>query len=228
MMTDKHRLYAVYALIVATIAVVLGMTAYDLGRGAGLEVAAEAGKREQVAVDKASMLTDERAGLLMRQDQLHSRITTMQAEIESLTAAVTAVTLDNQALKERLRQAEARRATPAPTPRALPQSNSRPSGPGQVSAEWIRTIAKDEATRRGFSAADKQWVADAAVRVAWRESTNRPNARNGSHLGLMQFNSRWAGNERLCPEWSIRRFIRVMDEAGRDGIRRHWRATIGG
>lgn len=56
-----------------------------------------------------------------------------------------------------------------------------------------------------------------------RESTGNPSARNGQHIGLLQFNNNWGSEEqRLNPEWSIRRWARVLREEGVSGIRRHW------
>lgn len=56
-----------------------------------------------------------------------------------------------------------------------------------------------------------------------KESSGNPSARNGQHVGLLQFNSNWGSEEkRLDPEWSIRRWARVLREAGVNGIRRHW------
>lgn len=135
-----------------------------------------------------------------------SRITTMTARIAAL-------------------EAEARRAAP-PAPRLVPQA-SRPAT-GAVSPEWVAAIARDEAARRGFTAASTEWVVAAAVRVAGRESTFRPAARNGQHLGLMQFASGWGtAAQRLCPEWSVRRFVQAYADGGAANVRRHWRATIG-
>jgi len=78
----------------------------------------------------------------------------------------------------------------------------------------------------GIKGSDKAWLVSKGVRIAYRESTYRTHARNGSCLGLFQFNSGWgAASKRLDGKWSCYRFVRVYRDGGVSAIRRHWRAT---
>jgi hypothetical protein len=94
----------------------------------------------------------------------------------------------------------------------------------KADVEWVtRRALRDY----DIPAREHAWVVAAAVRVATRESGRRPKARNGQHLGMMQFNSGWkGGDKRLDGKWSVYRFVRVYRDGGKAAIRRHWKATI--
>lgn len=154
-------------------------------------------------------------------DALASEVASLTAGYESLAIQVEDLELLNRALKNEL----GAKITPQSAPKA-------PAAPKQTSAgAW--TADKVAATLRAAAAEygldDKQtaWIVDTGVRVAYRESTYRPDARNGQHLGLYQFNAAWGtAEQRLDPVWSCYRFVRVYAEGGEAKIRQHWKATV--
>ena len=82
------------------------------------------------------------------------------------------------------------------------------------------------------------------INIIAHESGGNPKARNGSCVGLLQFNSGWKHNysnsyykkhkikgknpsdDRLSAYWSIHRIVQVYKEGGDRYVARHWAATI--
>ncbi|MBK5210851.1 MAG: hypothetical protein JJE36_00765 [Coriobacteriia bacterium] len=82
------------------------------------------------------------------------------------------------------------------------------------------------------------------LRIITRESGGNQTARNGSCVGLLQFNNGWKHtyskayfkkkhikgayrkDARLSGSWSIRRVALVYKVGGNAAVRRHWIATI--
>ena len=154
-------------------------------------------------------------------DALASEVASLTAGYESLAIQVEDLELLNRALKNEL----GAKITPQSAPKApaAPKQTSAGAWTADKVAETIRAAAAE------YGLDDKQtaWIVETGVRVAYRESTYRPDARNGQYLGLFQFNAAWGtAEQRLDPVWSCYRFVRVYAEGGEAKIRQHWKATV--
>lgn len=80
------------------------------------------------------------------------------------------------------------------------------------------------------------------LNIILHESGGRPSARNGQHVGLVQFTRSWKHDysrahfrrykigdwhkdNRLSADWSIRRLAKVYKVGGTSKVIQHWRAT---
>lgn len=95
--------------------------------------------------------------------------------------------------------------------------------------------------------ADRAWIIGAGLHIAYGESSYDPRNVTGQHLGLWQFNRDWRksyfgaikanakrkkhwhpnGDWRACPDCSTKRFVLVVKQKGRAGVRGPWEATVG-
>lgn len=100
------------------------------------------------------------------------------------------------------------------------------SGKAWSSAK-VRSTLEAACAKYGITGSDKAWIVAAGLKVAWGESRYNPSARNGSHLGIMQFRPEWGtAAQRLNGTWSLYRFVRVFRDGGKAKIQQHWAATI--
>ena len=119
---------------------------------------------------------------------------------------------------------EARERRLAHESRRQAVSTRKPPADALTEAQ-VRSLLKAAAKHYGVDS----WIVTAGLQVAWGESRFRPDARNGQYVGIMQFGASWGSEaKRLDPEWSIYRFVRVYAEGGKQKVRQHWKATIGG
>jgi hypothetical protein len=159
-------------------------------------------------------------------EALSSEIASTTATIDSLKARILDLEESNAALKRKVEDAapviQPQKATkPAPAPK-VQQVNT-----GSWSREQVASTLTAAAKYYGLSETRTAWIVETGCRVAYKESTYRPDARNGQYLGLFQFGDSWASeSERLDPVWSCYRFVRVYADGGESKIRQHWAATI--
>lgn len=154
-------------------------------------------------------------------EALASEVASLTAGYESLAIQVEDLELLNRALKNEL----GAKITPQSAPKA-PAAPKQTSA-GAWSADKVAATLRAAAAEYGLDDKQTAWIVETGVRVAYRESTYRPDARNGQYLGLFQFGSAWASAEqRLDPVWSCYRFVRVYAEGGEAKIRQHWKATV--
>ena len=154
-------------------------------------------------------------------EALASEVASLTAGYESLAIQVEDLELLNRALKNEL----GAKITPQSAPKA-PAAPKQTSA-GAWSADKVAATLRAAAAEYGLDDKQTAWIVDTGVRVAYRESTYRPDARNGQHLGLYQFNAAWGtAEQRLDPVWSCYRFVRVYAEGGEAKIRQHWKATV--
>ena len=109
-----------------------------------------------------------------------------------------------------------------PNPKAITPIERKVAAPSRSGsgAEGWRGAVRSEMKQQDVW---NQETENLIVRIIHKESTGRPDARNGQHLGLVQFNNNWGSAEkRLDPHWSIARIVRVYKEAGYSGLERHW------
>ena len=158
-------------------------------------------------------------------DALASEVASMSAAVESLTIQVEDLELLNAALKTEVarKAAAVPQAAPAPKPPTVQQTSA-----GAWSRDKVAATLAAAAASYGLDDKQTAWIVDTGVRVAYRESTYQPDARNASGAaGLFQFMPSWAPLEqRLDPVWSCYRFVRVYAEGGEAKIRQHWKATV--
>ena len=154
-------------------------------------------------------------------EALASEVASLTAGYESMRIQVEDLELLNRALKNEL----GAKITPQSAPKA-PAAPKQTSA-GAWSADKVAATLRAAAAEYGLDDKQTAWIVDTGVRVAYRESTYRPDARNGQHLGLYQFNAAWGtAEQRLDPVWSCYRFVRVYAEGGEAKIRQHWKATV--
>lgn len=127
-----------------------------------------------------------------------------------------------------LQPAGQKRACPTPevvskSRETAPRKASTPSRTHPSGVEQWRGAVRQALQQHGVWT---QWWEDKTLSIIRKESGGNPNARNGQHVGLFQFNNAWASeSKRYDPHWSINRFARVLSEGGEAKIRQHWRAT---
>jgi len=222
---------------IAVCAVILALIAWGfhaIGRTSGLryadaaltqmstEASATASLYEQ-ALDANEHLAGQAAEASATIDALASEVESATAAAESLRIQVEDLELLNAALKNEL----GAKITPQAAPKA-------PAAPKQTSASaWsadkVAATLRAAAAEYGLDDKQTEWIVATGVRVAYKESTYRPDARNGQYLGLFQFGDAWApAAQRLDPVWSCYRFVRVYADGGEAKIRQHWASTIGG
>lgn len=100
------------------------------------------------------------------------------------------------------------------------------------SVERWRGVIRAEMASQNIPAAERAWLEKAALRCINGESRGNPMAgvaRHKKYQGLFQFSPAFCRGRdmRHSGYWSCRRFVKVYKQAGKRGIRRHWRATIG-
>jgi hypothetical protein len=159
------------------------------------------------ALDSGEMLADENIAL-------HARVEVLVSEVE-------AVNKDNAGLREQIKRLSTT---------ARPQGQTSPdvsrSGGKAWTRERVAATLRAAAASYGLSATETTWIVEVGCRVAYRESSYRPDARNGQHLGLMQFNAAWGtAEQRLDPVWSLNRFVKVYADGGESAVKKHWAAT---
>lgn len=221
-------------LIVLAVGVAVLWSAWAVGRTSGLryadavltevsaEASATAGLYEQ-ALDTNAHLVKEAIDTSATIAALTSEVASLTAGYESLAIQVEDLELLNSALKVEVAKQKAAvpQKAPAPKPPTVQQTSA-----GVWSREQVASTLTAAAKHYGLTAGQTAWIVDTGCRVAYRESTYRPDAVNASgHAGLFQFSKSWGGDERLDPVWSCYRFVRVYAEAGEAGIVRHWKAT---
>lgn len=109
-----------------------------------------------------------------------------------------------------------------------------PTKTKKVSTQWsesqVRSTLEASCDKYGVSGAEKEWVVNAGVRIAYRESRYNTQAKNksSSATGLFQFLKAWGSEaDRLDPYWSCNRFVKVYVSGGQKKIKQHWKATYG-
>ena len=119
-------------------------------------------------------------------------------------------------------------------------------------ATWKRARLRSEVAQAcrfyHLSKSETRYLKRAAVDIVFdgaHESGGSTGARNGSCVGLFQFNSGWhstraikrrakrehhhhgSGGWRSCGQCATWRFVKVYKDGGKSAIRRHWAATLG-
>ena len=110
----------------------------------------------------------------------------------------------------------------------------------KVSKKWRGEVRRQLKAQHVWTMSRENTV----LRIITRESGGSETARNGSCVGLLQFNNGWKHNyskayfnkkhikgayhkdARLSGSWSIRRIARVYRIGGSAAVRSHWIATI--
>lgn len=122
----------------------------------------------------------------------------------------------------------------------FPTASFAASRNAYVRKKWGAEIRRQLTLQKVFSVKREAEI----INIIAHESGGNPRARNGSCVGLLQFNSGWRHNytssyykkhringrdyrdDRLSPYWSIYRIVKVYKEGGDRYVARHWRATI--
>ena len=229
--TGRRMSAAAASLGLLAAAVLVPWTAWTLGRTSGLEyadgviaeISAEASATENLyrqALDANEHLINEAIDASRTIDALTSEVESATAAVESLRIEVEDLELLNRALKNEIQKNTAPSTT-------TPQSSPQETGAGAWSREKVASTLTAAAQQYGLTDTETAWIVETGCRVAYRESTYRPDARNGQYLGLFQFGSAWGtASQRLDPVWSCYRFVRVYAEGGEAKILQHWRATV--
>lgn len=130
-------------------------------------------------------------------------------------------------------------ATLSPTPAAAHALNGSLAGRYTPLVEryrprvvkWLKHYGVHTKTREGR-----------VLNIIRHESSGRPSARGGSHVGLMQFTPSWKHDysrayferhgirnyqrdNRRSGDWSIRRIAKVYKDGGDRKVIQHWKAT---
>jgi hypothetical protein len=98
---------------------------------------------------------------------------------------------------------------------------------GALSRVEVRALLERACGLYGIEGAEREWLIDKGLAIAWREIRYRPGVVNASgHAGLFQFSAAWGTlAERCDPWWSCRRFVKAYADGGRSALARHWAAT---
>lgn len=98
---------------------------------------------------------------------------------------------------------------------------------GKLSEDEVKKLLEKACAKYKVST---KWIVPVGLQVAWKESTYNPSAVSpcGNYVGLVQFGPHWGGDERFSAEWSVNRFVKVYADGGKQKIRQHWKATVGG
>jgi len=207
-------------------AVVALWAVWTLGRTSGLHYAdsALAGLSSdlEAAENLHAQAADSAAFWQQRAEEASATVGALESRVASLTADLERA----EALLHDYREAQKAAIVPqkreTPKPPAVQQTSA-----GAWSREQVASTLTAAAKQYGLDDVQTAWIVETGCRVAYKESTYRPDARNGQHVGLFQFGSAWGTvAERLDPVWSCYRFVRVYAEGGEAKIRQHWRATV--
>lgn len=185
----------------------------NVARNAVLELTSVTNTAEQ-AKEAAAYWQSEATSATAGYQALESDIASMTADLAQWRLYAEEASATISTLKGQIQQQS--RKAPAP----------KPVTPVQVAAQGAWSAGQVEATLR--DAAGTEWIVATGLRVAYKESTYRPDAVNPSGcVGLFQFNSAWGSMEqRLDPVWSCYRFVKVYVDGGAAKIAQHWKATV--
>ncbi|MBN2840989.1 MAG: hypothetical protein JXP37_08560 [Coriobacteriia bacterium] len=198
---------------------------YSVGRATSRNkyepIAAEALSEASYAVDTAEQARDTAAYWKDQATEASATIEALRSELASATSELSSLSVQIHDLQE-LNTALKRQIDPE----VKEQSYNAPEG--AWTREQVASTLTAAAKGHELTAEETAWVVETGVRVAYRESTFRPDARNGQYLGLFQFGDAWGSStQRLDPVWSCYRFVKVYADGGEAKIIQHWASTVG-
>jgi len=121
----------------------------------------------------------------------------------------------------------------------LPVSTQAMTTQQYVNHRWRATVRKQLKLQHIWSREKERRI----LNIICHESSGHPGARNGSCVGLLQFNNGWRHNyskhwfkkhhltgkyhrdNRRNGSWSIYRIVRVYKVGGTRAVQRHWHST---
>lgn len=223
------------ALIITVLMFAVLAGTYSCGRATARNkyesIAEEALAEVAYAVDTAAQARDAADYWKAVSEEQSRTIDALASEVESATAALGRLSIQIHETQELNRALKSEIEKKAVTPQSRTRTTN-PETPIKTSAdawnhEQVASTLTAAAKSYGLTAEQTAWVVETGCRVAYRESTYRPDARNGQYLGLFQFGDAWGSvSERLDGVWSCYRFVRVYRDGGEAAIYRHWKATV--
>lgn len=159
-------------------------------------------------------------------DAWHGYYLDSQGEIEHLRASVASLTATVRSLQATL-DAEREKNTAVPTEIRDYYDSLPDRGGSDALDRWeVEALLRAACNYYGITGDEADWLVEKGTVIAWRESSWRPHARNGSYIGLFQFGPSWGSEaDRLDEQWSCYRFVRAYVDGGEQNLRSHWSQT---